>query len=887
MDRRLYVFFLLSGASGLIYQIIWVREFGNVFGNTIQSASLVIAVFMLGLGAGSRLAGRWADGRHLSGRGSLVAAYGLAEIAIGVLGLLVSTILPRLGEISSHFSWYTRGPDGWFVLSTGSYLARYAVAVVMLAPVTLLMGATLTLLIRHAIRDDLAPSGWRIASLYAANTAGAAAGCFLTDFTLIPGLGLRNTQLLAVALNIVSGAGALHLARSRSRSEGKGRAPLGVSSPGAPPTERYGGHALPSETGGRLVLLAALAIFASGFGAMGMEILWFRHIATILGDYRSVISLVLTVVLAGIGLGALAGGALTRRSGRAALLYIATQASFVVFTLAGFGTADAGRFIASLLAAKDAFFASSGTGRAALELWLSARPLLAEIGLPAILMGFSFPLANAMVQKVEGTVGRRAGSLYLANTLGAVLGSLAAGFVLLPRLGLQSSVGVLAVILVAGLAPLLLAMRSAEPPPRRSRRLELLALALAGGAAAAAGLWIGLPSDHVLLRAIQLRPGEKILAVSEGVNQVVTVTEMPGGQRSIWTNGYSIAATGRMAQRYMRAFAHIPLLTMAAPERVLVICFGVGNTAHAASLHESVRRLEVVELSREVLAQAGAFAATNGNVLMNPKVSVFVNDGRHHMLMQAPTSYDLITLEPPPIAFAGVGSLYSREFYELARSRLKPKGCITQWLPAYQVDERATLAMVRAFVEVFPHCVLLSGAYNELILYGSPEGVPVVDPARLQERLSAAPTVRRDLERVDLGTLTELIGTFAGSAETLAGACGGVPPLVDDRPLLEYSTRSRLWDHTIPATMFDVTQLQSWCPSCFSGDRPAPGLQDLHGYLALLGGFYKSPAFLRYTWPPLPGLHRFAVPLDPETRRIIAGSGYLSSHFRASAPEGR
>src|SRR2546425_5049674 len=151
----LYLIFFLSGASGLIYQVVWVREFGNVFGNTIHSASLVIAVFMCGLGVGSYLAGRWADRRYAERPGSLLVAYGRVELVIAAFGLLVTLLLPRLGELSAATSSYTRDANGWYVLSFGSYLTRYAVAVVLLAPITMLMGSTLTLLIRHLVRHDV------------------------------------------------------------------------------------------------------------------------------------------------------------------------------------------------------------------------------------------------------------------------------------------------------------------------------------------------------------------------------------------------------------------------------------------------------------------------------------------------------------------------------------------------------------------------------------------------------------------------------------------------------------------------------------------------------------------------------------------------------------
>ena len=128
----------------------------------------------------------------------------------------------------------------------------------------------------------------------------------------------------------------------------------------------------------------------------------------------------------------------------------------------------------------------------------------------------------------------------------------------------------------------------------------------------------------------------------------------------------------------MRALVHIPLLSMPSPQRVLVIGFGVGNTTHAATLHPSVQQVDIADLSQHVLEHASYFRETNGGVLEDPRVKVFVNDGRQHLQMQPEGTYDLVTLEPPPIAYAGVGSLYSREFYTLARSRLKPGGYLTQ-----------------------------------------------------------------------------------------------------------------------------------------------------------------------------------------------------------------
>ena len=216
-------------------------------------------------------------------------------------------------------------------------------------------------------------------------------------------------------------------------------------------------------------------------------------------------------------------------------------------------------------------------------------------------------------------------------------------------------------------------------------------------------VWLRLPEHYLVQRSLPAASApERLLAVREGLTEIITITEVPGRGRALFTNGHPMSSTAPLDQRYMRALVHIPLLSMPLPRRVLVVGFGVGNSTQAATLHSTVQCVEVADLSRQVLEQANYFRAANGDVLKSPRVQVYVNDGRQHLAMQPAGSYDLITLEPPPIAHAGVGALYSREFYDLARSRLKPGGYISQWLPAYQVSAATTLAMVRSFIDIFP-----------------------------------------------------------------------------------------------------------------------------------------------------------------------------------------
>jgi spermidine synthase len=491
----LYLLFFLSGIGGLIYQVVWVRVFGNVFGNTVYSASVIVAVFMLGLGMGSYLAGRWADRRYASEPSTPLLAYGCFEVAIAAMGAAIALMLPHLDRLSALVTSYQVDGNGWYVLTPGSYAARVAIALTMLTPITLLMGGTLTLLIRHLVRAEVEVEARRIAVLYAVNTAGAAAGCFLTDFTLVPAWGLLRTQLVAAALNAIAGIGAIALVRlqadptaTKRPDAGSGRARKKKSSPASIRPEAIALVRLRAD-----LPLVAIALGLAGFAGLGMEILWFRHFSIMLGAFRAVFALLLTVILVGMGAGALAAAALQRRWRNPAALLMAAQSLFIVCTLAGMWSADSRAIDRTVSEAISGFGAAASNDQlaspsAVTELWFNLRPMLLEVALPALLMGFSFPLGNALIQHAEQSVGRRAGVLYLANTAGAVAGSIVAGFVLLPSFGLQVSTTVLIIAAAIALVPIYRFSRTFWVGP-----LIAVASLIA---------WLLLPSDFIQARAL-------------------------------------------------------------------------------------------------------------------------------------------------------------------------------------------------------------------------------------------------------------------------------------------------------------------------------------------------------------------------------------------------
>jgi spermidine synthase len=724
---------------------------------------------------------------------------------------------------------------------------RYGCAVLLLGPTTLLMGGTLTLLIRSFVGDDLSTAGWQVGALYGVNTAGAALGCLLTDTAWVPLLGLRGTQLLAIGLNGFAAAGALMLAR-----RGRGAAPRAP----APIAQT-------ARAGDRRLAWAGVAVALSGSAAMGMQILWFRQLISLYGGLRPVFSILLTVILVGIWLGSLLGGELSRRSARPGAAAGLALAGFVAWSLAALWWAEPEPGFQ-----REHLLGDPESGWLGLHAHL-LRGIAWVVGPPALLAGTVYPLANALVQRAAEQVGRRAGILYLSNTAGGVAGALLAGFWGLPTLGIQGTATWLAAVVAVAILALARASRGLEPRGRPLFSAALAATLVAGVA------WGRLPEHALLLRTLprSIHEGsERLVAVHEGVNETLAIMEHDDVFMRLFTNGHTMSGTAFSAQRYMRAFVHVPMLLSDGIQDVLVMCFGVGNTAAAALSYPELRRLDVVDLSPDVLEHSRFFEAVNGRPLADPRVRVHVNDARQHLRMLDGELYDLITGEPPPIDFAGVVNLYTREFFALASERLRAGGFVTYWLPMNQVGEEAARAVVAAFVEVFPESVLLSGYRHQLILVGR-KGAPIeFDPERMRRRLEEVPGLRRELRWISLDHPLDLVAMVASTAETLARATRGHAPLCDDHPQLEYAGRLMRADRQLPAELFSVADAERFCPRCFAGGLSASELDELRGALSLIDHYYGSAAFLQHQ----PGQQiRFTHRLSEGERQAVLQSVYL------------
>jgi spermidine synthase len=520
------------------------------------------------------------------------------------------------------------------------------------------------------------------------------------------------------------------------------------------------------------VLWATLAF--SGLLTMGYEVAWTRALVFSFGSTVYSFTLILVVFLLGLTLGS---ALFARLDGRVNGVWMLAASQFL---------AAASTLALAPLAARAPFAIARWAGRhspaADLHLAVSALSALVIILLPATLMGIVFPLASRLLVEDVARSGRRIGTAYWFNTVGSITGSVVTGFLLIPALSLKGALLGLAGV-QAVLATVLLAH---APAPRR----VLQAAGAAGGllvmASALLFAW-ALPGPSPFDGRIQSPPdapaASAIVAHEDAVTASVSVVRTESNLRALRINGFEATIeSGAAGAGYMPMMSHLPLLVHGEARRVLVICFGTGSTAGSVLLHPGVT-VDAVDINRAVLAFAPLFHRTNHRVDQDPRARLIEDDGRNYLLRIRET-YDVITSEPMPPTHAGVVSLYSREYYELARARLRPGGVLVQWLPFHLLTDEEARQIVRTVQDVFPQTTLWLHAGTGIVVARETEPI-VLDWPRLARAL-AEPALARDLARLNAGTLDELVQLFGLGPAGVRAWVGRAPAITDDRPSLEF-----------------------------------------------------------------------------------------------------
>jgi spermidine synthase len=734
VGRVLCGIFFISGASALVFETLWFRQASLAFGNSIWASSLVLAAFMTGLASGNALAARYADRFAKPLR-----AYALLEVTIGASGAGLVFLLPLLaGVLAPVFRPFLEDPG---VINP----LRLGFAFVLLLAPSVAMGLTLPLLAK--VLGSWGESfGSALGRLYGWNTLGAVAGTLLTEVFLLSRLGIRGTALLAGTLNVACAAGALALS-DRMR--------------GAPPiSERPPEVGPPGIKYGRWLFSAAL----TGAILLALEVIWFRFISLYVTGYAIVFALMLAVILTGIALGGLSASWLLRRNPGA-------HGWAGPVALLGGASVSVAYFSMRWAALPMRNHVAGNT----LQLLLLCLPLMLPTSL---LSGLFFTLAGTGLRTLVPSDGTAAGRLTLWNTAGAALGALAGGFLLLPFLGIERSLFLLAgAYLLAGLG-LTRWRNNAWIPSAASAALCLLALAL-------------FPSGQMnrlhipdAVRHWEKSPQTSVVAVREGWYETTIAIQVDSmGQplyRRLVSNAISMSSTRFPSRRYMELFVRIPQALGPRIRRALLISYGVGVTARALTDVNEIEAIDIVDISPDILSFSPLFSLKEKDPLRDPRVRVHIEDGRFFLQTSA-EKYDLITGEPPPPRVAGVVNLYTREYFELMRRRLTPDGLVTYWLPLHAMSKESAQAVMMAFCDAFPDATLWSGVGRDLILMGG-GGAPLPSSGRSIGRPWEDPSIAGKLRAIGVEKPEQVLTLFLGDASYMRNVCRGALPVVDDFP---------------------------------------------------------------------------------------------------------
>jgi spermidine synthase len=693
----LVLLFFGSGTAALIYQVMWLRLLGLVFGVTVYAASTVLASFMAGLALGSYAAGRVADrARHP------LRLFGVAEILVGLSALATPLVLDGLMQF-----WVRVAPALPESLAAMTLIRFLSACAVLIVP-TALMGATLPLVVKSAIAR-LEGFGPRVGLLYATNTAGAILGALTAGFYLISELGVTASFYIAAAINTAIGLAAVVASLATPATE--------VDRPASARAAPAWQSVAQADADGRTVL----GVFAlSGLVTLALEVVWFRILALFLRPTAYAFTIMLAAVLVGLALGSYLVAPWLRR--RANWLAVLTVIQLGI----------------SLTAALS--FNWLARSQAALELgapWLERLGLDPYLGpliasslvaiLPAtLLLGMAFPIG---LQAWAGTgdpatTSTRVGVFYSLNVCGAILGSVLGGFVLLPLFGSHGSL-----LVVAGLtllSSLALAWRVRRSAPR-------FAAAMLVGGPVAFALVAFSSVDPLDLALERFHTGETQIWREEGVQTTVAIHERSGSSgptRIMYLDGRHQANDSPVMAFVHHRIGALPAMLHPDPSRALVIGMGGGATPGAVAQFPGID-VDVVELSAEVTRAARFFDHVNFNLLSRPNVRVHVDDGRN-FLMTRTRQYDVITADIILPRHAGAGSLYSREYFALVRAALRHNGLALQWNGA-ETDVEYKLIM-RTFLEAFPHTTLwadgtlMVGSATPFVLSRARVCTPRADP---------------------------------------------------------------------------------------------------------------------------------------------------------------
>lgn len=749
------VIFFITGGLGLLYQLVWFKYLSYYIGSTAQAQAVVLAAFMGGMAIGAAIWGKRAD---TSNRPLLV--YGLLETGVGVYAALFPLLFSMLR-------------------SEGAPLGvRLIVGGISILIPTILMGGTLPALTSYFTQQRVF-AGKAVASLYFTNSFGAVAGIFIAGFWAIESAGLRFTLLSGSITNLLAAAGVIFVSafgtnafeetKVRTRNDEKESATARVSSD---------------------VKIAALVAGLSGCAAMIYEVGITRVLVTVLGSSVHSYAIMLAAFITGITIGSWSLRYVARkiRDVRPALgvIQIAVSASMLMtmplYSRLPYWFWEA----ASLLTRTDTSYALYAT----IQLSLSFVILLP----PAIFLGMSLPLAVQLASAQSGRAGNTTGKIFAVNTAGTVLGSLGAGMVLLPLVGVRTTleIGIL-INAIAGFT----AIFTSTTSKRKKQTIALAAIVplflyavspswnktifLSGVYRSIAGKDMP-PTTFEAFRRLQER--RTIRFYEEGVTATVAVTETRDNgipELSLSINGKVDASTrGDLGTQVL--LGQLPMALHPHPSSALIIGLGGGVTAGSVLTHP-VTAVTVVEISPEVVRGSRYFDEVSGAPLNDPRLTLVIDDART-FVASTDSAFDIVISEPSNPWIAGIASLYTTEFYKACEQKLKPDGLLVQWYHLYETSDEVVRSVIATLKSVFPHVTVWQGLSADLLIVASKS------PLRLDfgrtEKLFSDPKISADLQRIGIENPFTIYSLQMMSETTTSRYVGMADPNTEDNLFVEY-----------------------------------------------------------------------------------------------------
>ncbi len=737
--------FWMSGLAGLIYEVVWFRQLATTFGSTGPAIAATTGSFMAGLGLGSWVVSRYADRIRYP-----VRWYAVLELMLAAYASLMAN---WIDQVKTLYQWAAEQGYSGSVMAIGQFTMIF---VALIIP-TGLMGATLPLMCRALVQKD-SHLGRRFAWLYGMNTLGAAVGAALAGFVLIQQYGLSTTSSIAVGVNIAAAISAFLISKSMFASPRKSLLAVNdllTSRASSDPHVSIG--------------TVRLGVFACGFAGLAAQNLWVRSLLFGFDRLKNTtysFSAVLTVTLLGLVTGTAVGYLLVDRLQR-------PQRAFAAI-VAGLGLSILLSVFILMTSPKILDTVDPQTLQVDFAQAVSSVVLrtAAVVGLPCVLLGLAMPIAVRCVGSPQ-SIGREVGRLYAWNTLGAVIGAMAAAFLLPPFLGLLPSllwIGA-SLLIVAGV------MR------RKSPRMARLYIAVAAFPALAAVL---APADFWWLQS--LRAGEKIIALHDGVTGTVCVIENPAGERRICVDDVPVAGTSNIMQTDQKCLAHWSMLIADHAKTALTVGFGSGGASYSFLLHDQLEKLHCVEISTDVPRMAPLLKDANHGLLDNPdpRYRIIYEDARAY-LARAVERYDVIVSDCTDLRYRSSANLYDTEYFQLCRDRMTEGGCTTIWMPLGGLSTDAFRMTLNTFDMVFPSTTVyyLHNRWTHYVLLVGRNSAPRISVSQVRRQLSEV-DVRQDMAEIGMTDPYKVIATFLTSGSRLQASIRSLPLNTEDRPRLEF-----------------------------------------------------------------------------------------------------